>query len=140
MGLGKTVQVLALLLLAKREADPGPHLLVLPASLIGNWQSEIARFAPSLRIFIAHPSAMSAKALATLPAERLADVDVVLTSYGTLIRLPWMRETRWSLVVLDEAQAIKNPGTRQTQAVKALKSRVRFALTGTPVENRLGDL
>jgi non-specific serine/threonine protein kinase len=140
MGLGKTVQVLALLLLAKREGDPGPHLLVLPASLIGNWQSEIARFAPSLRSLIAHPSAMPAKTLATLPVERLADVDVVITSYGTLIRLSWLLETRWSLVVLDEAQAIKNPGTRQTQTVKALKSRVRFALTGTPVENRLGDL
>lgn len=140
MGLGKTVQVLALLLLVKREADPGPHLLVLPASLIGNWQSEIARFAPSLRMLIAHPSAMSGKALATLPAGQLAEVDVVLTSYGSLIRVPWLLETRWSLVVLDEAQAIKNPGARQTQAVKTLKSRVRFALTGTPVENRLGDL
>ena len=140
MGLGKTVQILALLLLVKRENDPGPHLLVLPASLIGNWQSEIARFAPSLRILVAHPSALSAKVLVTLPAERLADVDVVITSYGSLIRLPWLLETRWSLVVLDEAQAIKNPGARQTQAAKALKSRVRLALTGTPVENRLGDL
>ncbi len=140
MGLGKTVQVLALLLLAKREADPGPHLLVLPASLIGNWQSEIARFAPSLRILIAHPSAMPGKTLASLPAGRLAKVDVVITSYGSLLRAPWLLQTRWSLVVLDEAQAIKNPGARQTQAVKTLNSRVRFALTGTPVENRLGDL
>ena len=140
MGLGKTVQVIALILLAKREADPGPHLLVLPASLIGNWQSEIARFAPSLRILVAHSSAISSKALATLPAEQLAQCDVVITSYGSLIRLPWLLETRWSLVVLDEAQAIKNPAARQTQAAKALKSRVRIALTGTPVENRLGDL
>jgi non-specific serine/threonine protein kinase len=140
MGLGKTVQVLALLLLAKREADPGPHLLVLPASLIGNWQAESARFAPSLRSLVAHPSAMPGKALAALGAEQLAGVDVVLTSYGSLIRLPWLLDTRWSLVVLDEAQAIKNPGARQTQAAKALKGRVRLALTGTPVENRLGDL
>jgi non-specific serine/threonine protein kinase len=140
MGLGKTVQVLALLLLAKREADPGPHLLVVPASLIANWQSEIARFAPSLRLLVAHPSAIPGKALAGFSAERLADVDVVITSYGTLIRLPWLQETPWSLVVLDEAQAIKNPAARQTRAVKALKSRVRLALTGTPVENRLGDL
>lgn len=140
MGLGKTVQVLALLLLAKREGDPGPHLLVLPASLIANWQAEITRFAPSLRVLVAHPSAIPGKALAALTAERVAEADVVLTSYGTLIRLPWLRETHWSLVVLDEAQAIKNPAARQTQAVKALKSRVRLALTGTPVENRLGDL
>ncbi|KAG0298140.1 hypothetical protein BGZ96_002155 [Linnemannia gamsii] len=140
MGLGKTVQVIALLLLAKQEADPGPHLLVLPASLIGNWQAEMARFAPTLRIFVAHSSAQPSKTLATLPAGQLAEWDVVITSYGNLIRLPWLLEIHWSLVVLDEAQAIKNPGARQTQAAKALKSRVRFALTGTPVENRLGDL
>ncbi len=140
MGLGKTVQVLALLLLAKREGDPGPHLLVLPASLLGNWQSELARFAPSLRFLIAHPSVMPGKALGALSAGQLAEVDVVLTSYGSLLRIPLLMETRWSLVVLDEAQAIKNPGARQTQAAKALNSRVRIALTGTPVENRLGDL
>lgn len=140
MGLGKTVQIIALLLLAKREADPGPHLLVLPASLIGNWQSEMARFAPSLRIFIAHSSVQAGKVLAKLSTAELKEWDVVITSYGNLIRLPWLLTTRWSLVILDEAQAIKNPGARQTQAAKALKSRVRFALTGTPVENRLGDL
>ena len=140
MGLGKTVQVLALLLLAKRAADPGPHLLVVPASLIGNWQAEMARFAPGLRLLIAHPSALPGKTLAMLDAAQLTDIDVVITSYGTLIRLPWLQQTRWSIAVLDEAQAIKNPAARQTRAVKALKSRVRFALTGTPVENRLGDL
>jgi len=140
MGLGKTVQVLALLLMAKRAADPGPHLLVVPASLIANWQAEMARFAPSLRLLVAHPSAIPGKSLAALPAARVAQADVVITSYGTLLRAPWILETRWSLAVLDEAQAIKNPGARQTRAVKALNSRVRFALTGTPVENRLGDL
>ncbi|GAM52207.1 helicase, SNF2/RAD54 family [bacterium endosymbiont of Mortierella elongata FMR23-6] len=140
MGLGKTVQVIALFLLAKREADPGPHLLVLPASLIGNWQAEMARFAPTLRTFVAHSSARPGKALATLFAGQLTEWDVVITSYGNLIRLPWLLEIHWSLVVLDEAQSIKNPGARQTQAAKALKSRVRFALTGTPVENQLTDL
>ncbi len=146
MGLGKTVQVLALLLLAKREADPGPHLLVLPASLINNWQAEIARFAPSLRVLVAHPSVLAAKGLtpqttlATLSHGQLDQIDVVITSYGSLLRIPWLLTTQWSVVVLDEAQAIKNPAARQTQTAKALKSRVRFALTGTPVENRLGDL
>ncbi len=140
MGLGKTVQVIALLLLAKQEADPGPHLLVLPASLIGNWQAEIARFAPNLRLFVAHSSALSSKALAAMSAEQLAEIDVVITSYGNLLRLRWLQEIQWSLVILDEAQAIKNPGAQQTRAAKALKSRVRLALTGTPVENRLGDL
>ena len=140
MGLGKTIQVLSLMLLSKRDGDPGPHLLVVPASLIGNWQSEMARFAPGLRALIAHPSVIPTKQLAAFGAEQLAGIDVVITSYGSLIRLPWIQETHWSIAVLDEAQAIKNPGSRQTRTVKALKSRVRFALTGTPVENRLGDL
>ena len=140
MGLGKTVQVLALLSLAKREGDAGPHLLVLPASLIGNWQAESARFAPGLRLFVAHGSAMPARALAAIDDEALADVDLVITSYGSLIRLPWLQQRHWSMVILDEAQAIKNPGARQTRAAKALQGRVRLALTGTPVENRLGEL
>jgi non-specific serine/threonine protein kinase len=144
MGLGKTIQVIALFLLAKREADirsdHPPHLLVLPASLIGNWQAEIARFAPTLSVLVAHSSLLPSADLATLPPERLRGIDVVITSYQGLIRLSWLLETQWSLVVLDEAQAIKNPVAKQTQAAKALKSRVRLALTGTPVENRLGDL
>ena len=140
MGLGKTVQVIALWLLLKREGETGPHLLVAPASLLANWQAELTRFAPSLRVLIAHPSAMSTQALAKVSEQQLANVDVVLTSYGTITRLDWVKQTRWSLVVLDEAQAIKNPGTQQTRAVKALSSRVRLALTGTPIENRLGDL
>ena len=139
-GLGKTVQVLGLLLLLKREGDPGPHLLIVPASLIGNWQAEIERFAPTLRPLIAHASALAAGELATGCAEQLAGVDLVITSYGTLTRTAWLAGVDWSLVVLDEAQAIKNPAARQTRAVKLLRSRVRLALTGTPVENRLGDL
>ena len=141
MGLGKTMQIIALLLAARRTAEPAlraPHLLVAPASLLGNWTSELARFAPSLRALVAHPSAMPAAALATRP--ELAAVDLVITSYGTLARAPWLAATRWGLAILDEAQAIKNPGTKQTRAVKALDAHARIALTGTPVENRLGDL
>jgi non-specific serine/threonine protein kinase len=89
---------------------------------------------------IAHSSAASGEELKNMPAEALADVDVVITSYGSLLRLPWFAETSWRLVVLDEAQAIKNPNAKQTRAVKKLKAGSRFALTGTPVENRLGDL
>jgi non-specific serine/threonine protein kinase len=144
MGLGKTIQVLALMLLAQREARRGadnpPHLLIVPASLLGNWQAEAARFAPSLRLLVAHASVLPSKELAALPAKRLADVDVVLTTYGAAARVPWVAERDWSLLVLDEAQAIKNPGTRQARAVKALRARSRIALTGTPVENRLADL
>jgi len=138
MGLGKTVQVIALFLLDRRSGRSGaPHLLVVPASLLANWQSEMARFAPSLRVVVAHPSAMSR---AELARPELGDTDVVLTSYGTVARLEWIAATPWSLVVLDEAQNIKNPGARQTRAVKTLRGRSRLALTGTPVENRLSDL
>ncbi|WP_232287839.1 DEAD/DEAH box helicase [Verminephrobacter eiseniae] len=140
MGLGKTLQVLGLFCLAKREHDPQPHLLVVPASLLANWQAEAKRFAPHLQWLIAHPSVIPSKELAALPAHRLAGVDIVVTSYGTVTRLPWMSDIQWSLIVLDEAQAIKNPGAQQTRKIKTLKSRVRIALTGTPVENRLGDL
>jgi non-specific serine/threonine protein kinase len=115
-------------------------LLVAPASLLANWASEIERFAPGLKALIAHPSVLPAAELNNLDAARLQGVDLVITSYGSLIRLPWITEVPWRLAVLDEAQAIKNPGAKQTQAVKKLSARARLALTGTPVENRLGDL
>ncbi len=142
MGLGKTIQVLGLLLLHKRRGRGGdpPHLLVAPASLLANWQAEIERFAPSLATLVAHPSAMPARELTQLAGADLGSTDLVITTYGTLARVEPLRARQWSLAVLDEAQAIKNPGARQTQAVKALKAHARIALTGTPVENRLGDL
>ncbi len=140
MGLGKTIQVLALLLARKRAEGPAPSLLVAPASLLANWALEAARFTPTLRILVAHTSAMPLGELAELPAERVADCDLVITSYGTLHRVAWLADYTWRLAVIDEAQAIKNPGTRQTKAVKTLKAGARLALTGTPVENRLGDL
>ena len=142
MGLGKTIQVLALLLVLKRERSGAgrPSLLVAPASLLANWSAEAERFAPGLRLLIAHPSQLPAAELRTLDAQRLASVDLVLTSYGTLLRQPALSAMRWQLAVLDEAQAIKNPGSRQTLQVKQLQAEVRIALTGTPVENRLSDL
>jgi non-specific serine/threonine protein kinase len=141
MGLGKTVQVLALLLLLKRHrAIPGPHLLVVPASLLANWKAEAERFAPSLKFLVAHSSATPREELAALGPKTLAGYDVVVTTYGAVHRSPWLAETSFGLLVLDEAQAIKNPSARQTRAVKTLRSRARVALTGTPVENRAGDL
>jgi non-specific serine/threonine protein kinase len=98
------------------------------------------RFTPGLKALIAHPSVMPAADLQTLAPERLQDVDLVITSYGSLLRLPWLAERSWRLAVLDEAQAIKNPDARQTRIAKRLHARARLALTGTPVENRLGDL
>jgi non-specific serine/threonine protein kinase len=139
MGLGKTIQVLALLLLAKERAPGRTHLLIVPASLIANWQAELARFAPSLEVLVAHASAQPARDFAERPA-RLGSPDLVITTYGAVARLPWLAEVAWDTVILDEAQAIKNPGAKQARACKALPARVRIALTGTPVENRLGDL
>ncbi len=148
MGLGKTVQVLALLLLLKREAGKSdgrtrPSILVMPASLLANWKSELARFAPTLSAMFIHPSEMEAGEIDRIsrsPASALANVDAVFTSYGMLLRQPWLKDVSWRLAILDEAQAIKNPAARQTKAVKELRADARVALTGTPIENRLTDL
>jgi non-specific serine/threonine protein kinase len=141
MGLGKTVQVIALLLSLKKERVEGavvkPCLLIVPASLIANWKAEIERFAPSLSFVIAHPSEAPARELGP---DTVHNCDLVITTYGMLARQAWLRERPWHLVILDEAQAIKNAGTRQTRAVKELEAASRVALTGTPVENRLSDL
>lgn len=142
MGLGKTIQVLALLLVLKRESagSQRPSLLVAPASLLANWAAEAERFTPGLRLLIAHPSAMAAADFKTLNAAQLEGVDLVITSYGALLRQPVLQDVDWRLAVIDEAQAIKNPGAKQTRQVKKIKAQSRIALTGTPVENRLSDL
>ena len=146
MGLGKTIQVLAALLRHKHQASrktAPPSLLVVPASLIGNWKAEAARFAPSLNLLIAHTSETPKQALselATAPADSLRGRDLVITTYSMVSRLDWLFSFGWDWVILDEAQAIKNPSARQTRGVKKLKGNARVALTGTPVENRLGDL
>jgi non-specific serine/threonine protein kinase len=142
MGLGKTIQVLALLLTHRRESRTGraPSLLVAPASLLSNWSAEIERFAPALKTLVAHSSAMPKDRLKALKPASLEGADLVITSYGSLLRLPWLAETRWRLAILDEAQAIKNPNAKQTRAAGRLRARARIALTGTPVENRLADL
>ncbi len=147
MGLGKTIQVLAALLRNKLQSAADrrrpPSLLVVPASLIGNWKAEAARFAPNLRLRIAHPSETPREELAELtndPARALRGVDLVITTYSMLARLDGLHAAGWDWLILDEAQAIKNPAAGQTRAVKKLRGRARVALTGTPVENRLGDL
>jgi superfamily II DNA or RNA helicase len=143
MGLGKTIQVLALLLVQRQRgalAGLPPCLLVAPASLLGNWAAEIERFAPDLATRILHPSAMTADEARQFTPADAAKLDLVITTYGTLLRMPVLAEIAWRLLVLDEAQAIKNPNTKQTRAVKTLEARARIALTGTPVENSLGDL
>jgi len=151
MGLGKTIQVLAFLSVI-RQNSPAPSLLVVPASLMRNWSDEIARFLPDLRFVIAHGQSAAAigrkatkptrskNGFATAAAAAFADRELVITTYGMVQRNQWLRDCHWHYVFLDEAQAIKNPGTRQTQAVKTLTAINRVVLTGTPVENHLGDL
>ena len=144
MGLGKTIQVLALLLVLKRESSGAqphlPSLLVAPASLLANWAAEAERFAPGLRLLVAHPSAMPLAEFKALDVAQLGQVDLVITSFGSLLRQSALERVHWRLVVVDEAQAIKNPGAKQTRQVKKLQAQSRIALTGTPVENRLSDL
>jgi superfamily II DNA or RNA helicase len=141
MGLGKTLQVLALLLRRKVEVTTKrfPSLLVVPASLLANWRSEITRFTPALTFVMVHPSESDGLP-ALLESSACREADLLITTYGMLARLEELRRREWDVAILDEAQAIKNAGTRQARAVKELKATCRFALTGTPVENRAADL
>jgi superfamily II DNA or RNA helicase len=135
MGLGKTVMVLAMLA-ARREAGdrPGPSLIVVPRSLVHNWLDEAARFTPSLRIEdFSRPS----RDVSTIPP----DADIVLITYGTLRRdILSLKDAAFDYVILDEAQAIKNASTASAKAARLLNGRRRIALTGTPIENHLGEL
>ncbi len=139
MGLGKTIQLLAFLTLIKDKNNP-PSLLVLPASLISNWQNEIQRFSPSLKTFIAHPG-INPEAKNILKQEKFTEsYDLVITTYNLIQKLTLLKETEWFYIILDEAQAIKNPNTKQSKAIKKLCSYNRIILTGTPIENRLSNL
>ena len=138
MGLGKTIQAIALLL-REREGDRiGPTLIICPTSVVGNWKREVQRFAPELRVMIHHGGdRASGEELVAAAAEH----DVVISTYGLARRdVDDLAQVRWSDVILDEAQNIKNPQAKQTQAVRRLPAANRIALTGTPVENRLSEL
>ncbi|MCL2135328.1 MAG: DEAD/DEAH box helicase [Candidatus Bathyarchaeota archaeon] len=133
MGLGKTVQIIGLLeYLRVSQKQEKPSLLVIPASLIGNWELELRRFAPFLKYSVLHGSRVD--------VSLSNDVNLYITTYAMLYRLSDVLKVDWNLLILDEAQAIKNSGTKQAKAVKSVNAKSRIALTGTPVENRLGDL
>jgi len=135
MGLGKTVQVLALLESRRQQEGSLPSLVVVPRSLVFNWQQEVARFTPNLRLLI-HSGAERTKGTA-----HFENYDLIIITYGTLRRdAVHFQNFEFDFVILDEAQAIKNAKTESAKAVRLLKSRHRLALSGTPVENHLGEL
>jgi non-specific serine/threonine protein kinase len=148
MGLGKTLQVIALIALQQgRQASPrkraSPSLIVVPASLLGNWQREFAKFAPDLKLLVAHRSVTGVaelEAVEAAPEKGVADKDVVIVTYGAIRKAKWLAQVQWELIVLDEAQAIKNSASQQAKALKAIPARSRIVMTGTPIENQLGDL
>ncbi|MBS1371650.1 MAG: DEAD/DEAH box helicase [Lentisphaeria bacterium] len=145
MGLGKTVQVLTWLelLRIRGELAEVPALLVLPASLLANWRDEAAKFTPQLRLKLLHGSALAPGELERFeadPAGFLSGCDLAVTTYAMAVRLSGLHKLEFPAVIADEAQALKNPNSNQSRAVRSLRSRRRVALSGTPVENRLTDL
>ncbi|MDF1617610.1 DEAD/DEAH box helicase [Petrocella sp. FN5] len=135
MGLGKTVQMIAFLEYMRMHHG-GKALLILPASLIGNWQKEILKFAPELSYQILHNSeSKNSEGLSINES-----IFLCITTYGMAVRLEALKNRKWDFLILDEAQAIKNPGTKQTKSIKEIPAKLRIAMTGTPIENRLSDL
>ncbi len=141
MGLGKTLQVLALLQLRKtKDASFGTSLLIVPSSLIDNWRSEAKKFTPELRVAVAHTAYVGKEGMKRFSEHGVGNFDLVVTTYAMARRLEWIAEHTWHYLILDEAQAIKNAAAAQTRAIKSIPAEHRIALTGTPIENRLGDL
>ena len=136
MGLGKTLQVLTYLEKLRKREKNARVLLIVPASLLGNWQREAEKFAPKLDLLILHGS--SASVLGKLVSEEPAFLNI--TTYGMIPRIKELKDINWTCIILDEAQAIKNPATKQTKEIKKLSGRMRIAMTGTPIENDLTNL
>ena len=135
MGLGKTVQIIAFLEYQRIEKG-GKALLILPTSLIGNWEKEIEKFAPELPYQILHKSIAKNSDGMKINEDKF----LYITTYKMVSKIEDLKTRKWNYMILDEAQAIKNPGTKQTKEIKSIKAKVRIAMTGTPIENRLGDL
>jgi SNF2 family DNA or RNA helicase len=140
MGLGKTIQAIALLLYERQVAGNGvgPALVICPTSVVGNWKREIQRFAPGLRVMVHHGGDRTRGEVFVAAAQ---EHDVIISTYGLARRdVDDLVQVPWSDVILDEAQNIKNPQAKQTQAIRKLPAANRIAMTGTPVENRLSEL
>jgi len=136
MGLGKTVQVLAFLENMRTEKKDARVLLIVPASLVENWRSEIKKFVPGLGVHVLHGKP-SKQLEEELPESR---EFLTIVTYGMITRIPSLCDINWECVILDEAQAVKNALAKQTKQVKMLNSHMRIAMTGTPIENDLTNL
>lgn len=136
MGLGKTVQVLAYLEKMRKSKERKRCLLVVPASLLGNWENEAKKFAPSMDYQILHGKTSEKLGL----EYEDSNTFLTITTYGMVSRIQALKDTIWDCVILDEAQAIKNPLTKQTKEIKKLQTRMKIAMTGTPIENDLTNL
>lgn len=136
MGLGKTVQVLAYLEKLRKTVKNAHVLLIVPASLIGNWKKETEKFVPGMELCILHGRASS---LLEREAEKALPF-LTITTYGMAARIDVLKKMTWECIILDEAQAIKNPMTKQTREIKKMKAGMRIAMTGTPIENDLMNL
>lgn len=136
MGLGKTVQVLAYLEKLRKSVKNAHVLLIVPASLIGNWKKETQKFAPDMEMYVLHgrtSAALEKEAEKPLPF-------LTITTYGMAAKIQVLKEKVWDCIILDEAQAIKNPVTKQTREIKKMRAGMRIAMTGTPIENDLTNL
>ncbi|MGN0502986.1 MAG: DEAD/DEAH box helicase [Ruminococcus sp.] len=136
MGLGKTVQILAFLEALRFQNPKGKVLLIVPASLLGNWQKEAARFTPGLSVEILH----GAHAKTLTERYKKSNAFLTITTYRMAMSIEALAESFWDCIILDEAQAIKNPSAKQTRQIKKLNSRMRVIMTGTPIENDLSNL
>lgn len=135
MGLGKTVQMIAFLLFLQQKEKRGTHLVVVPTSLLANWQDEVQRFAPALKLLSYHGAKRNKEEVV------LANYDLILTTYGTvLVDLPLWKNLKFDCIILDESQAIKNPNSERYKALRLLQARNRFVMTGTPIENNSFDI
>lgn len=135
MGLGKTLQIIAFILSQRQQYGPVTNLIVVPTSLLFNWQEEIAKFAPSITVLL-HYGAERAKSIT-----KMHEYEVVLTSYGVLLSdIRFLKNFRFNYIFLDESQAIKNPNSERYKSARLLQSRNKIVLTGTPVENNTFDL
>ncbi len=141
MGLGKTIQLIAFLLHNKNNAnvkEQSPHLIICPTSVVGNWKKELERFSPSLKVMIHHGQE---RLIGKKFLKEVKKYDLVISTYSLAQRdVKLLSKIKWKSIALDEAQNIKNPNTKQSCAVRALKANYRIAMTGTPIENRLTEL